>query len=40
MGSNGGSEVSAGAGGMMNRTRLTSGSIAVPGACGGGDSCQ
>ena len=40
MGSNGVSEVGAGAservGGMVNRTSLASGSIAWPGACGGG----
>ena len=38
------SEVSTGAGegvgGMVNRTSLTSGSIAGLGACGGGNSCQ
>ena len=41
MGSNGVSEVGAGAGervgGMVNGTSLALGSIAGPGACGGGD---
>ena len=43
MGSDGVSEVGGGAGervsGMVNGTSLASGSIAGPGACGGGDLC-